>query len=162
MSISISISILIVMLFILGMLCYILYHFFLHQSLQEISNRLELLQPSQPQKRSVDVIRLERAHSHDQLLLLEADLITHQRLSLSNDELQIIDKLRQSIKNCIEELKQMEEWIGLPFDFEWVEILDRLPMLNMLYRKSISEVTILDDLGVVIVNTKTNQKWDFN
>ena len=138
-----SISLLIVLLFILGMLCFFLYHFFLQQSLREINNRLAQLQPPPPKRRSTDEIRRERAYAHDQLVLLEASLSTQPREHLNVDELENIDRYRNTIKSCIDELKQSGEWVGLPFDFEWTEMLDRLPNVNLLYRKSVSETSDL-------------------
>ena len=156
-----SVSLLIIMLFIVGMLCLVLYHFFIQQSLRDINNRLALLQPAPIQRRGVEVIRRERAHAHDQLVLMEADLVTNPRPSLNSDELENIDKYRKTLKGCIEELKLSGEWMGIPFDFEWTEILDRLPVINVLYRKSAAEVTVFDDLGVMTIEAGSAQKRDF-
>jgi len=156
-----SVSLLIIMLFIVGMLCLVLYHFFIQQSLRDINNRLALLQPAPIQRRGVEVIRRERAHAHDQLVLMEADLVTNPRPNLSSDELENIDKYRKTLKGCIEELKLSGEWMGIPFDFEWTEILDRLPVINVLYRKSAAEVTVFDDLGTVTIEADSAQKRGF-
>lgn len=152
-----GISILIIMLFLIGMLCFVLYHFFIQQSLRDINNRLALLQPVPPQKRNTETIRRERAHYHDQLTLLEADLVNNTRESLETFELQSIDKARQVIKNCIEELKLSGEWMGIPFDFEWTEILDRLPILNKLYRKSIAEMPAVDENGLPLAQPSLSE-----
>ena len=156
-----SVSLLIIMLFIVGMLCLVLYHFFIQQSLRDINNRLALLQPAPIQRRGVEVIRRERAHAHDQLVLMEADLVTNPRPNLTSDELENIDKYRKTLKGCIEELKLSGEWMGIPFDFEWTEILDRLPVINVLYRKSAAEVTVFDDLGTVTIEADSAQKRGF-
>jgi hypothetical protein len=156
-----SVSLLIIMLFIVGMLCLVLYHFFIQQSLRDINNRLALLQPAPIHRRGVEVIRRERAHAHDQLVLMEADLVTNPRPNLSSDELENIDKYRKTLKGCIEELKLSGEWMGIPFDFEWTEILDRLPVINVLYRKSAAEVTVFDDLGTVTIEADSAQKRGF-
>lgn len=138
---------LIVMFFILVMLCLLMYHFFIQQSLREINNRLALLQSPPVKRRTNEVIRHERAHCHDQLVLLEAGLVTLPRERLTKEELEQIDKSRQTIKQCIAELKQSGEWVGVPFDFEWTEILARLPQLNLLYRQSVTEMAALNDPG---------------
>ena len=69
-------------------------------------------------------------------MVLEAELSTSKRESLTTEELESIDRARKTIKACIEELKLSGDWIGLPFDFEWTEMLARLPNVNTLYRKS--------------------------
>ena len=154
-----SVSLLIVLLFILGMLCFFLYHFFIQQSLREINNRLAQLQPPPSRRRSNDEIRRERALAHDQLVLLEAGLSTQPRERLSADELENIDRYRSTIKSCIDELKLLGEWVGLPFDFEWTEMLERLPNVNQLYRKSVSETPdiIEGDVTDVVATTSSSQ-----
>ncbi len=129
----------VILLLLLVLMCFVVYYFFTQQSLREISDRLARLQPVQATRRTADAVRHERAYHHDQLVLLEADLSKNPRDSLTQEELDGIDKARRTIKNCIDELKQYSEWIGLPFDFEWTEILLRLPNVNTLYRKSISD-----------------------
>ena len=56
----------------------------------------------------------------------------------STQELAVIDKSRSKIKACIDELKRSGDWIGMPFDFEWAEMLDRLPAVNRLYRRAVA------------------------
>jgi len=43
---------------------------------------------------------------------------------------------RHKIKACIAGLKANGDWIGLPFEYEWVEMLERLPNVLSLYRKA--------------------------
>jgi hypothetical protein len=119
------------------LICVVLFYVFTQQSLNDISSRLNRLQPAAPVARTPDVIRRERAYSHDQLVLLEAELSTTGREALTEGEIQDIDKARKKIKTCVDELKASGDWIGLPFDFEWTEILDRMPHVNSLYRKAI-------------------------
>ena len=123
------------------LICVVLFYVFTQQSLNDISSRLNRLQPAAPVARTPDVIRRDRAYSHDQLVLLEAELSTTGREDLTEGEVQDIDKARKKIKTCVDELKASGDWIGLPFDFEWTEILDRLPQVNTLYRKAITEQT---------------------
>ena len=130
-----STFILLILFFML--ICVVLFYVFTQQSLNDISSRLNRLQPTAPVARTPDVIRRERAYSHDQLVLLEADLSTTGREDLTEAEVQNVDKARKKIKTCVDELKASGDWIGLPFDLEWTEILDRLPNVNSLYRKAI-------------------------
>jgi hypothetical protein len=120
------------------LICVVLFYVFTQQSLNDISKRLTKMQTTAPAARTPDVIRRERAYSHDQIVLLEAELSTSGREDLTEAEIQEIDKARKKIKLCVDELKASGQWIGLPFDFEWTEILDRLPQVNALYRKAIA------------------------
>jgi hypothetical protein len=132
-----STFVLIVLFFVLA--CVVLFYIFTQQSLTDISNRLNKLQPPNPAARSPDVIRHERAYCHDQLVLLEVDISNNPRDVLTIEEIQDIDKARKKIKTCTDELKKTGDWIGLPFDLEWIEMLDRMPKVNALYRKSIEQ-----------------------
>jgi hypothetical protein len=131
----------IIVFLILILMSFILFYFYTQQSLRDISNRLNTLQPSDANKRSPETIRRERAYCHDQLVVLEAELSTSRRESLTTEELESIDRARKTIKACIEELKHSGDWIGLPFDFEWTEMLARLPNVNTLYRNAEQQAT---------------------
>ena len=128
-----STLILFILFFVL--ICVVLFYFFTQQSLNDISKRLNKMQKPERISRTPDAIRRERAYSHDQVVILEAQLIT----DLTETEMQEIDKARKKIKSCADELRAVGDWIGLPFDLEWNDILDRLPVLNRLYRKAIAE-----------------------
>jgi hypothetical protein len=73
---------------------------------------------------------------HDKLVLLEADISKNHRESLTEEELKMFDVARHQIKASIAGLKSSGEWVGLPFEYEWTEMLDRLPNVLGLYRKS--------------------------
>jgi hypothetical protein len=132
-----STLILFILFFVL--ICVVLFYFFTQQSLNDISKRLNKMQKPERISRTPDAIRRERAYSHDQVVILEAQLITEGREDLTETEMQEIDKARKKIKSCADELRAVGDWIGLPFDLEWNDILDRLPVLNRLYRKAIAE-----------------------
>lgn len=131
-------GLLIVIMLLMLMLCgFVLLYFFTQQSLRQISNRLEAIQPARAStKRSPETIRRERAFCHDKLVVLEASLSVTPREDLTAEELEEIDRARRIIKGCIDELKACGDWLGLPFDFEWAEMLERLPNVNALYRKA--------------------------
>jgi hypothetical protein len=131
-----SSSVLLFFIFFL-LICVVLFYVFTQQSLNDISKRINRLQSAAPIARTPDVVRRERAYSHDQIVLLEAELSSSGREVLTEAEVMEIDKVRKKIKICVDELKASGDWIGLPFDFEWTEILDRLPRVNSLYRKAI-------------------------
>ncbi len=127
----------VIMLLMVMLFCFVLFYFFTQQSLRQITTRLDTMQPARTTvRRSPDTIRRERAFCHDKLVVLEASLSVTPREELTAEEVDEIDRSRRVIKGCIDELKACGDWLGLPFDFEWTEILDRLPNVNVLYRKA--------------------------
>ncbi len=129
----------VILLLMLLLICFLLFYFFTQQSLRDITARLNVaLQPAPVPKKNAESIRRERAFSHDHLVLLEADLTNNPREDLTPEELASIDQISKTIRTCIAELKKSDEWIGMPFDFEWADILARLPKVNALYRKAIA------------------------
>ena len=129
----------VILLLMLLLICFLLFYFFTQQSLRDITARLNVaLQPVAPPKINCETIRRERAVAHDKLVLLEADLTNNPRNDLTPEELASIDQISKTIRICIAQLKKSGEWIGMPFDFEWTDILARLPKVNALYRKAIA------------------------
>lgn len=114
-----------------------LLYFLIQQRLNDISDRLNKMQLPAVKKpgRSADDLRRDLASARDQLVVLEAKLVTEAREALSAEEIQTFELVRKKIKTGIEKLKQSGEWIGLPFDFEWPELQARLPRLDALYRR---------------------------
>ena len=70
------------------------------------------------------------------LVVLEADISKNNRESLMESELKMFDVARHQIKACIAGLKANGDWIGMPYEFEWAEMLERLPNVLKLYRKA--------------------------
>jgi hypothetical protein len=129
----------VILLLMLLLICFLLFYFFTQQSLRDITARLNVvLQPAPAPKKNGESIRRERAFSHDRLVLLEADLTNNPREDLTPEELASIDQISKTIRTCIAELKRSGDWIGMPFDFEWADILARMPNVNALYRKAIA------------------------
>jgi hypothetical protein len=130
---------LVTLLLILAMMCFLLYYFYIQQSLETLSRQLASMQPSQASVRGPDLIRREKAYRHDQLVLLEAELSNYPRAFLTEEEMTVVEVARKNIKHCIDELKQSGEWLGLPFDFEWSEMVDRVPKVISLYRLTLAQ-----------------------
>jgi hypothetical protein len=127
----------VILLLMLLLICFLMFYFFTQQSLRDITARLNVaLQPAPVPKKNAEAIRRERAFLHDRLMLLEADLTNNPREDLTSEELASVDQINRTIGICIAELKNSDEWIGMPFDFEWIDILARLPRVNALYRKA--------------------------
>lgn len=107
------------------------------QRMLQLRREMDTLQAQARAARAVAVLRNERTRAHLQLQSLEAHLAVTERLALSADELEMVDLNQKTIRNCVDALKHAGEWLGLPFDLEWVDMLERLPRLNALYRASL-------------------------
>ncbi len=129
----------VILLLMLLLICFLLFYFFTQQSLRDITARLNIaLQPPPTPKKNAESIRHDRAFAHDQLVLLEADLTNNPREDLTAEELASIDQISKTIRTCIAQLKKSGDWLGIPFDFEWADVLARVPKVNALYRKAIA------------------------
>jgi hypothetical protein len=115
---------------------FLIFYFQTQQNFHEISEKLEEIQHPHHTMLSSETLKRELASHHDKLVLLEADISKNRRESLTEEELKMFDVARHQIKASIAGLKSTGEWIGLPFEYEWAEMLDRLPNVLALYRKS--------------------------
>jgi len=115
---------------------FLIFYFQTQQNFKEISEKLEEIQHPHTGPRSTESLKHDLAVHHDLLVLLEADISKNKRESLTEDELKTFDVARHKIKACIAGLKANGDWIGLPFEYEWVEMLERLPNVLSLYRKA--------------------------
>lgn len=115
---------------------FLIFYFQTQQNFKEINDKLEDIQHPHTGPRSSETLRHELAVQHDVLVLLEAEISKNKRESLTEEELQSFDVARHKIKACIAGLKANGDWIGLPFEYEWVEMLERLPNVLSLYRKA--------------------------
>ena len=115
---------------------FLIFYFQTQQNFKEISEKLEEIQHPHTGPRSTESLKHDLAVHHDMLVLLEAEISKNKRESLTEDELKIFDVARHKIKACIAGLKANGDWIGLPFEYEWVEMLERLPNVLSLYRKA--------------------------
>lgn len=109
---------------------------FMQQSgqLREIQaqlSKLEVGSVSDPSQ-----LRIERAAWIDPLVLLEVALVQSDHNELSSEQLAQIDAARTGVKTITEQLKASGEWMGPPYDLEWIEHLDRMPRLKSIYMKS--------------------------
>lgn len=107
------------------------------QRMLQMRREMDKLQAKARVARASAILRNERARCHLELQSLEAQLTVNGRAELSPEELDMVDLNQQTIKNCVDALKRADEWLGLPFDLEWRDMLERLPRLNALYRASL-------------------------
>ena len=154
------IALAIIILLLLALVCLVMYFSYLQQNskLDEINARIGKLQPYPSQRRDPKIIRQQRAASGDHMMLLEAALQNSQREDLTPEELQAIDAARDTFNVCADELKNDGEWMGVPFDLEWFELLERLPIVKRLYRASefsgMGESTLVEEVPIAIANQK--------
>ena len=123
---------------------FLILYFQTQQSFLEITKKLEGIQPPQNAARSSEAFKRELALNHDKLVVLEADITKNKRESLTEEELKTFDVARNQIKKCIAGLKANGDWVGIPFEYEWVEMIDRLPNVLFLYRKAEAEKQALE------------------
>ena len=110
----------------------------MHQSgqLREIQAKLtNLSKADKAQPVDAEALRIERAGILDPLVLLEVFLNQSGAVELTEEQLQQIDSARTSVKTITEKLKSAEQWMGPPYDLEWVEQLDRMPRVKAAYLK---------------------------
>ena len=135
---------------------FLIFYFQTQQNFREISEKLEALQiPAAPSSSTV-AFRRDLALQHDALVVLEANISKNKRDSLTEDELKAFDAARMRIKACIAGLKANGDWLGLPFDYEWAEMLDRLPNVLALYRQAEAEKKALE------VNSENSEPLKLN
>jgi hypothetical protein len=143
---NIFVVVLVFILFFL-MMGLIIFYFQTQQSLRDISDKVAKLQP-QTISRYPNVIRQERAVNQDQLVLLEVELTQNQPDKLNEEDIQKVESVRNVIKRCNDELKQTGDWMGIPFDLEWTDMFNRMPILKSLYRASVEGLPAVDHQGL--------------
>jgi hypothetical protein len=103
--------------------------------LRQIQDKLSKLSKGNEAPLNPEGLRIERAGIVDPLVLLEVSLGQSDFVELTEEQMQQIDVARSNIKKISEQLKSAEEWMGPPYDLEWVELLDRMPRLKIAYQK---------------------------
>jgi len=111
---------------------------FVQQSstLRDIQNRLDLAQEQARQRKDPEVLRKQRLALLDPLMLLESQIYTRKPQVLTEEEIELIASTRSRMITLCDELKAAEEWLGAPYDLEWFEYLERIPVLKTLYLNS--------------------------
>ncbi|MEY3638985.1 MAG: hypothetical protein RIR68_2118 [Pseudomonadota bacterium] len=129
------------LIFVIGILFvflagFLVFYIQTQMNFKELQQKLEVMREPPKANTTVENLKREMALHHDKLVLLEADISKNRRESLTEEELQTFDLARRKIRGCIAMLKSNGGWIGLPFEFEWTEMLERLPNLQNLYKKA--------------------------
>jgi hypothetical protein len=136
-----SIAIVFILFFLMAGL--LIFYFQTQQSLKDIADTVGKLKP-QMVLRPPNLIRQERAVSQDHLVLLEVELIQNPKEALEPQDVALVEKARDDIKRCNDELKQTGDWMGTPFDFEWTEMFNRMPTVKAMYWASAEGLAAVD------------------
>jgi hypothetical protein len=104
------------------------------RQLREIQERLDALVTEN--KRKEESLRFQRTELLDPISQLESQLILQERSFLTEQEVAMILKTREQVKQVTEQLKQLDAWRGAPYDLEWAEYLERVPVLKALYLRA--------------------------
>jgi uncharacterized FlgJ-related protein len=107
------------------------------RQLRQIEERLEAM--GTENKRKEEGLRFQRTEVMDPISQLESQLITQERNFLTEQEIALILKAREQMKQISEELKQLDAWRGAPYDLEWAEYLERVPVLKALYMRAVQD-----------------------
>ena len=129
-----TVLVVLVLFFLLVLMGSAVFYYLSLQNLAQMKREMEALKAGAAKSASSSAIRHERARCHQQLQQLETDLASTARETLTIEELSLIDYARDEIKKCTDALKHLNDWMGLPYDQEWVEMLKKLPCINTLYR----------------------------
>jgi hypothetical protein len=99
--------------------------------------RAKLSKLNEPDKitPNAETLRIERAKILDPLVLIEVSLNQAEQVTLTEEQFQEIDDARTGVKKIVDQLKHSGEWIGPPYDLEWVEYLERMPRLKSCFLK---------------------------
>lgn len=139
MSTALTLVVVLLVLLLMMLAVALLMYYLTQQDLKNLSVRLQSLSSPSPAAhgRSSEAVRRERAASFDKLLVVEADLSVQPRDVLTDEELALFEEARLVIRRCNAELKQLQDWLGLPYDLEWVQLKERVPRLDALYRQAV-------------------------
>jgi hypothetical protein len=116
--------------------CLLIFYLQTQQSFNEIRNEIHEIQQQQVSRLPSETLKRDMAMHHDKLVLLEAEISKYNRESLTEEELKTFFVSRNQIQKHIASLKANGSWVGLPFEFEWSELSERMPNLVRLYKKS--------------------------
>jgi hypothetical protein len=129
-----TVLVVLVFFFLLVLMGSAVFYYLSLQNLAQMKLEMAALKEGAAKSASSSAVRHERARCHQQLQQLESEVASTARETLTPEELSLIDYARDEIKKCTDTLKQLNDWMGLPYDQEWVEMLKKLPCLNTLYR----------------------------
>ena len=100
---------------------------------KEIQDRLREMRRIEALEQEAAALRREKAVLLEPLNSLEAQIFEQKLNELAPEELMAIDDIRGKVKERNDSLKKMGQWMGPPFDLEWPELFEHLPIIKQLY-----------------------------
>ncbi|MBM3635899.1 MAG: hypothetical protein FJX04_02150 [Alphaproteobacteria bacterium] len=97
---------------------------------REIQDRLREIRQAEMLEQEARALRAERSGTLDPLSLLEAELVSRGSQQLTEEELIFVENARNRTKAINQQLVNMRHWMGPPFDLDWHEALERLPIIK--------------------------------
>ena len=103
-----------------------------HQNRQyaEIQARLREIRDAELREQKANALRAERTALMDPITMLEATVQSRADRSLTDEELYQIEVARTRIKAISDELMHNQQWLGVPYDLEWHELIERIPTVR--------------------------------
>jgi len=115
---------------------------------REIQDRLREIRHAEMLEQQSLALRAERSAVLDPINMLEASLQGKGINTLSNEELVFVDNARKRVKTINDTLIGNRQWMGAPFDLEWHEFLDRIPIIKKAYLvANFADATLAGDLS---------------
>ena len=99
-------------------------------SLRDIQTQLDQVKEQAKKRKDPEVLRRERVAALDPLMLLESQLYARKPQLLTEEEIELIAASRAHVMDLTEQLKAANEWLGAPYDLEWFEYMERLPLIK--------------------------------
>jgi len=100
---------------------------------KEIQDRLREMRRIEALEQEAAALRREKAVLLEPLNTLEAQIFAQKLNELAPEELMAIDDIRGKVKERTDSLKKIGQWMGPPFDLEWPELFEHLPIIKQLY-----------------------------
>ena len=100
---------------------------------KEIQDRLREMRRIEALEQEAAALRREKAVLLEPLNTLEVQIFEQKLNELAPEELMAIDDIRGKVKERTDSLKKMGQWMGPPFDLEWPELFEHLPIIKQLY-----------------------------
>jgi hypothetical protein len=96
----------------------------------EIQARLREIRDAELCEQKANALRAERMAIMDPITMLEATIQSRSDKSLTEEELYQVEAGRTRIKAITDELMHNQQWLGAPYDLEWHEMLERIPLVR--------------------------------
>ena len=96
----------------------------------EIQARLREIRDAELREQKANALRAERTAVMDPITMLEATVQSRSDKALTEEELYQVEAARARIKAITDELMHNQQWLGTPYDLEWHELLERIPIVR--------------------------------